>query len=77
MTGCTAITVTPNYTFAEFVPQFVTGFAVEFSGGCDFVSSTSNLGVLVNGTIASGETQHCTSYKHHNHGNQRIVMANK
>ncbi len=60
--GCTAITVAPGtYTFAEFVPQFVTGFAVLFSGGCDFVSFTSGPdGVLVNGTIAAGGTQKCT-----------------
>jgi hypothetical protein len=37
--GCTTITVASGtYTFAEFVPQFVTGFAILFSGGCDLVS---------------------------------------
>ena len=60
--GCTAVTVAPGtYTFTELIPQFVTGFAVDFSGGCDFVDFTSNSeGVIVNGTIAAGETQTCT-----------------
>ena len=50
-----------TYTFTELIPQFVTGFAVDFSGGCDFVDFTSNSeGVIVNGTIAAGETQTCT-----------------
>jgi len=59
---CTAVTVAlGTFTFAEFVPQFVTGFAVLFSSGCDFVDFTSNPnGVLVNGTIAPGETRTCT-----------------
>ena len=62
--GCTAVTVAPGtYTFTELIPQFVTGFAVDFSGGCDFVDFTSNFegdGVLFNGIIAAGETQTCT-----------------
>jgi hypothetical protein len=63
--GCTPVTVAPGtYAFAESIPQFVTGFGFNITGGCDFVDFTSNPegltnGVLFNGTIAAGETQTC------------------
>jgi hypothetical protein len=63
--GCTLVTVAPGtYAFAESIPQFVTGFGFNITGGCDFVDFTSNPegltdGVLFNGTIAAGETQTC------------------
>jgi Prealbumin-like fold domain len=59
--GCTPVTVAPGtYAFAESIPQFVTGFGFNITGGCNFVDFTSNPdGVLFNGTIAAGETQTC------------------
>ena len=63
--GCTSVTVAPGtYAFAESIPEFVTGFGFNITGGCEFVDFTSNSegltdGVLFNGTIAAGETQTC------------------
>ncbi len=63
--GCTPVKVAPGtYAFAEYIPQFVTGFGFNITGGCVFVDFTSNSegsidGVLFNGTIAAGETQTC------------------